>query len=237
VTSVQRPVYAPPLLAVRPALRNVAGTDVMRAIETTLAASADAIPGVEHVAIALADDAGRARTVAASDELASRLDELQLTLGEGPVVDVLNRSSYEMVVTREAQPDRWPEFIPRARALGMRVAVAIRLSWDGRTLGALGIYATRSGVIRPETVALAETFATHASATVMLAAKAENLEQAMLTRQKIGQAIGILMERYHLDADSAFSYLRRMSQNGNVKLRDLAAELVSGGQLPRERGH
>jgi AmiR/NasT family two-component response regulator len=58
----------------------------------------------------------------------------------------------------------------------------------------------------------------------------------MLTRQQIGQAVGILRERYHLDPDSAFNYLRRMSQNGNVKLRDLAADLVNTGHLPDEPG-
>jgi transcriptional regulator with GAF, ATPase, and Fis domain len=225
-----------PTIATPVALRGFGGPDSIRAVETALAASAEALPGVEHVAIALIDDDGRARTMAASDDLARHLAETQLTLSEGPLIDVLSLSTYEMVVVREAPIDRWVEFIPRARSMGMTVAVAIRLTWEGRAIGALCVFASRSGRIRPETVALAETFASHASATVMLAIKAEHLEQAMLTRQRIGQAVGILMERYHLDADSAFSYLRRISQNENVKVRDLAIELVTNGRLPAEPG-
>ena len=234
MTSVLRTTNPSPTITPPAPPHRFGGPDSIRAVETALATSAEAIPGVEHVAIALIDDDGRPRTMAASDDVARHLDEIQLTLSEGPLIDVLSRSTYEMVVTREAPPDRWAEFIPRARSLGMKVAVAIRLTWEGHDIGALCIYATRSGSIQPETVAMAETFATHASATVMLARKAEHLEQAMVTRQRIGQAVGILMERYHLDADSAFNYLRRISQNGNVKMRDLATELAEGRRLPDE---
>ncbi|GAB3050287.1 GAF and ANTAR domain-containing protein [Intrasporangium mesophilum] len=234
MTSVLRTTDPSPTISPPAPPHRFGGPDSIRAVETALATSAEAIPGVEHVAIALVDDDGRPRTMAASDDLARHLGEIQLTLNEGPLIDVLSRSTYEMVAMREAPPDRWVEFIPRARALGMTVAVAIRLTWEGRVIGALCIYASRSAHIRPETVAMAETFASHASATVMLANKAEHLELAMHTRQRIGQAVGILMERYHLDSDSAFSYLRRISQNENVKVRDLADELVTGGRLPEE---
>ncbi|MBC9824155.1 ANTAR domain-containing protein [Terrabacter sp. MAHUQ-38] len=81
-------------------------------------------------------------------------------------------------------------------------------------------------------VELATAFAAHAAATIATARKVEQLELAMVTRQEIGQAVGILMERHGLTAESAFTYLRRLSQNGNVKLRDLAEELRLTGRLP-----
>ena len=232
MTSMLRTPDASSTITAPVALHGFGCPDCKRAVEAALAASSETIPGVEHLAIALVDEDGQPRTMAASDDLARRLDEIQLTLREGPLIDVLSRSTYEMVVTREAPLDRWVEFIPRARTLGMKVAVTTRLTWEGRPIGALAVYATRSASIRPEAVALAATFATHASAIVMLASKAAHLEQAMLTRQRIGQAVGILMERYHLDEVSAFNYLRRISQNENVKIRDLATAVVTSGRLP-----
>ena len=234
MTSVLPTAAASPPVSAPVSSQSVRGADGISAVETALAASAEAIPGVEHVAIALIGHDGRPRVMAASDDLARRLDEIQLILDEGPLIDVLSRSTSEIVVMRDAPPDRWVEFVPRARALKTNVAVAIRLTWDRHVIGALCIYATRSTSIHAETVVLAETFATHAAATVMLARKAEHLELAMVTRQLVGQAVGILMERYHLDADSAFNYRRRISQNQNVKMRDLASELVTTGSLPKD---
>ena len=234
MTSLPRQL-GPRSTVVRPDARNSTyGPDSAPALETVLAAIRDVIPAAEHVAVVLTSHREHGPTVAVSDDIARRLDQLQRTLDEGPVIDVMSPSSPEIVLTREATADRWPEFVPRARALGMTAAVAIRLCWGGRVIGALGIYATRGTGIRPEIVALAETVATHTAATAVLAAKVKDLEQAMLTRQQIGQAVGILMERYDLDPDSAFNYLRRVSQDHNVKIRILADELARKGHLPHE---
>lgn len=234
MTSQPRPLVLRSTVVEPDARTSADGPDGAPALDTVLAAVRDAIPAAEHVAVVLAGDRERGLTVAASDDIARRLDALQRTLDEGPVIEVMSPSSREIVVTDDASPDRWPEFAPRARALGMTAAVAIRLCWGGRVVGALGIYATRATGIRPHTVALAEKVATHTAATAVLADKVRQLEQAMLTRQQIGQAVGILMERYDLDPDSAFSYLRRVSQNHNVKIRLLADELATTGHMADE---
>jgi AmiR/NasT family two-component response regulator len=73
---------------------------------------------------------------------------------------------------------------------------------------------------------MADLFATHAAIALGHAEERENLNQALQSRKVIGQAIGILMERYQLTEDRAFSFLVRASSHGNIKLRDVAAELV-----------
>jgi AmiR/NasT family two-component response regulator len=79
---------------------------------------------------------------------------------------------------------------------------------------------------------MAHVFAQHASVALATAKREEGLRVAIDTRHLIGQAQGILMERFGLTADKAFSVLRRYSQDHNVKLRDLAEELVNTRELP-----
>jgi len=99
-------------------------------------------------------------------------------------------------------------------------------------VGALSLSWEEPGCLAGQVEQVATVVARHAAATLVLARKAEHLELALVTRQEIGQAVGILMERYGLSADAAFAYLRRLSQNGNVKLRDLAEQLRRTGRLP-----
>ena len=60
----------------------------------------------------------------------------------------------------------------------------------------------------------------------------QGLQEALSSRTLIGQAEGILMERFGIDGERAFEVLRRYSQDFNVKLRDVAAQTVSSRRLP-----
>ena len=159
---------------------------------------------------------------------------MQLTVHEGPSVDALRGPEPVVLLTPDelAARARWPELSPRAAALGVTVALAVRMAWNSKTLGVLTLSSEDAKPLPDHTVALATAFAAHAATTVGYARKAEQLQLALETRQEVGQAMGILMERHGLDADSAFAYLRRLSQNGNVKLRDLANALRLTGRLP-----
>ncbi|OMQ15346.1 hypothetical protein A7K94_0210130, partial [Modestobacter sp. VKM Ac-2676] len=113
---------------------------------------------------------------------------------------------------------------------------SVRLGSQARPLGSLNLY----GADAPALVALpaedAESFAALTSVVLASARRAGNLEEAVERRTVIGQAQGILMERYKMTAADAFALLRGLSQQSNTKLFDLAQELAETGQLPRGSG-
>lgn len=189
-----------------------------------------------HASISLLERGAAVRPLAVTGEVARKLEELQWALREGPSVDALHGDEPVVGLHAGCPQDaaRWPELAPRVDALGLCTVLAVRMAWESKTLGVMTLGCDAGQGLPPETVVLASAFAAHAAATVALARKAEQLELAMVTRQEIGQAVGILMERYGLTADAAFAYLRRLSQNGNVKLRDMAAQLRLTGRLPGE---
>jgi GAF domain-containing protein len=200
-----------------------------RSLETTLATivdtAAQSLPGIDHVGITIAHRAGTLKTIAATDALVSELDQLQYDLGEGPCVHAILTDPVTLV-EHAAQEQRWPLFMPRAVAKGLRSQLGMRLYSERQTLGSLNMYSTSEDTIDPDALHMAELFAAHASMALGRARRDEDLTAALLTRKVIGQAIGILMERFGLDEDRAFAYLVRVSSRSNVKLRDVAKEIV-----------
>ena len=179
-----------------------------------------------------------------SDPVALDIDSVQYETGEGPCLDAIAK---ETIVYAEdlAADDRWPSFGPRAVELGMRSLLSCRLAAAG-TLGALNLYAMlpKAYGVTDRTKAL--IFATHAGvalgaaealedATVLLNAeirRVEDLRGALASREVIGQAEGILIERERITADQAFGVLRGASRNLNIKLREVAQFVVDTGRVP-----
>jgi GAF domain-containing protein len=123
---------------------------------------------------------------------------------------------------------RWPRYVPAAVELGLRSQLAVRLYLDDQgTLGGLNLYSTTSDDVDPEAEGTAELFAAHAAIALGNARERENLNQALHSRKVIGQAVGILMERYEMNEDRAFAFLVRASSHANIKLREVAQELVN----------
>jgi GAF domain-containing protein len=183
------------------------------------------LPGMEHVGISIAHHRGKIETKAATDQLVWELDSLQYDLNEGPCLHAIEA---ERVVRVEHahHEQRWPRYIPRAVEFGVRSQLGIRLYVEEETLGGLNMYSTSHDTIDPEVEHLAELFAAHAALALGRARREDTLNTALFTRKMIGQAIGILMERYDLDEERAFQYLTRVSQHSNIKLRDVAHEIV-----------
>jgi len=183
------------------------------------------LPSVDHAGITIAKADGRLETIASTDELVERLDELQYELDEGPCLSAI-RDEGLVVVSHADHDQRWPHFMKEAAALGVRSQMGLRLQVNDRTVGGLNLYATQAEEIDTEVVQMAQLFASHAALALGKARVEENLVQAMTTRQRIGVAVGIVMERYELDEQRAFQFLVRVSQCSNVKLREVADELV-----------
>jgi len=131
-----------------------------------------------------------------------------------------------VVAGRVRHEQRWPRYVPEAVKHGLRSQLAVCLYDDGGTLGGLNLYSTSSSEIAPDAVSAAELFATHAAIALRHAQQAHQLNEALATRKTIGQAIGIVMERYRVDHDRAFQFLVRASSTSNFKLRDVAQEVV-----------
>jgi GAF domain-containing protein len=172
--------------------------------------------------------------------LVADLDQLQTSLGEGPCLDVLAGRDSVYVDDLSDSPT-WPRFGPPAAQAGVRSALAYRLFAGSETLGGLVMYARLPGAFNATDRAQGLIFATHASMALTVAqsqaserGRTSNLQTALLSREIIGQAQGILMERERITADQAFDLLRRSSQHLNLKLRDVAQELVDTGTVPGE---
>jgi GAF domain-containing protein len=121
----------------------------------------------------------------------------------------------------------FPRYGAKAAGWGVGSQVAIQLLHDGEQAG-LNLYAHATEAFDRGTVQLAELFATQAAAVLQYAEQVEQLSEALHTRTDIGTAVGMLMERYDIDRNQAFSFLVRYSQRRNLKLRVLAQEVIHG---------
>lgn len=170
-------------------------------------------------------------TAAATDPVVLHASKLQEELGEGPCLQaVWSRDTF--VVDDVATDERWPVYGPRAAELGMHSILSVRLHTSAETLGALNVYSRAVREFSDDDVAYAQIFGQHASVALAIAKREDGLRRAVDSRTAIGQAQGILMERFALTADQAFAVLRRYSQTYNIKLRSVADRLIETGELP-----
>lgn len=187
--------------------------------------AADTVPGVCEASISITARDGRIETLAPTDPLVSRADHLQYELQQGPC---LHAALEEPVVVVESLADdpRWPDFGPKAAALGFGSQVAFQFRAEPNIRGALNLYGVERHAIDEDSIQLGGMFAGQIALAMGWARQDTTLNEALTTRNTIGQAVGIVMERYQLDSDRAFRFLVRLSQNSNEKLRLVAGRIV-----------
>jgi hypothetical protein len=175
---------------------------------------------------------GRLVTEVASEPTAADADALQHEVGEGPARHVLEHGG-PVAVPDLHHETRWPGWAARSLAeLPVRGAVAVPMPYGRTSPAVLTLYAARPGALGPADVLTANAVGETAAAVLSGARGVDQLTRALANRTVIGQAEGILMERLGLDADQAFGYLRRVSQDENVKLAAVAEEIVRTRRLP-----
>lgn len=195
-------------------------------LQTIAEVARDSLPGFDQVGISTVHKNGKIETRAFTGDLVLRLDEIQYDLGEGPCVDSLH-ADHAVCAPTLRHEQRWPRYVPEAVALGLKSQLGVKLFLDDEgTIGALNFYSTTSEELDSNAVALADLFATHASIALGHARERETLNEALHSRKVIGQAIGMIMERYEMNEDRAFAFLVRASSHANTKLRHIAQELV-----------
>ncbi|MCD2190557.1 GAF and ANTAR domain-containing protein [Actinomycetospora soli] len=183
------------------------------------------VPGADGAGITQTDQAVRSR--APSSWWVAELDAAQAELGEGPCVDAGHREEPSHIeVIDLARETRWSRWTPRARAHGVRSMLSHTMGPPDAPVGALNLYALRADAFDPAGRVIAEVFALQAAIALYGASRAEGLGIALDSRDEIGQAKGILMERHGVDDQRAFRMLVEASQHANLKLRDVAAWLL-----------
>jgi hypothetical protein len=187
---------------------------------------------------------GRAVDALASDLVAAELDEVQFHSGLGPCPDALNSDS-PVYVPQIAAEARWPVFVEAAAELHIVSVLSFglftsRLSqWS--PLGTLSLYSTSEDAFSVEDEEFVAILAAYAAVCVSVANRRDDIERreaalhrSLSSRDVIGQAKGILMERQRLSAGDAFDVLRRVSQRLNQKLTEVARRLTETGELPEQ---
>lgn len=194
-------------------------------------AAVDTVPGAQYASISSVLNRHEVITRAASGEPAVAVDRVQYDTGQGPCLDTLHQQR-TVRLTDLSTERRWPAFTRRVRELGIGSMLAVQLYVHGNELGALNLSSSEVDAFGEDSERIALLFAAHAAVAMAGAEQRRDLRSALDSRDQIGQAKGILMERFKITGDQAFVLLVKVSQAGNRKLRDVADELVHSGDLP-----
>jgi GAF domain-containing protein len=212
------------------------GRELREVLDQVVGIARRALPGSEATSITLIRDE-RTFTAAFDGQLAMDADELQYQRGYGPCLDA-GRAGSLFVITDMRTETRWPDYARHAAELGVRSSLSVPLPFQGATIGALNNYARTPDAFGATDLQLGEEVAAfvaiavgNAEAADRATADVANMRQAMASRSVIEQAKGILMERYKVTAEQAFTLLTHASQRSNIKLREIAEELTATGVL------
>ena len=209
----------------------LAEDDVQHTLQKICDLAVETIDGCDHAGISFLKGR-KVDTPASSDDVPRKVDSIQYEVGEGPCLDAIR--DHEVFETGDlGREDRWPHFASRAqRETGITSMLCFRLFVEGDTLGALNLYSKAANAFGEESRTVGLVFAAHAAVALSSAIHDEQMEEALQSRDLIGQAKGILMAREGITADQAFDMLRRASQRLNVKLRDVAGGIVERSAAP-----
>ena len=196
-----------------------------------------AVPGIEAASITLIRGE-KAYTAAYDGQMALDGDELQYERGYGPCLEA-GLSGQVLLIDDMVTEDRWPDYARHAAAHGIGSSLSVPLPYQTTSIGALNTYSSRPRAFSEDDRVMAEEVASwvalavgNAEAAARTSDELAHLQIAMKSRAVIEQAKGILMERFKVTDDQAFRLLTRASQHSNLKLRDLADQLVRTGALP-----
>jgi GAF domain-containing protein len=185
------------------------------------------IPGAEYAGVTITRNAKHIDTPAATHKWPILLDEIQQRHREGPCLTAAWEEKTVHVVDLEAD-QRFPLYREDAlQRTPIRSVMAFQMFIAGETMGALNVYAEEPHAFGQESRDIGLIFAAHSSVAWNSARRDEQFKRALASRDTIGQAKGMIMERYGVDAVQAFELLRKLSQDSNVPLVQVATELVS----------
>lgn len=211
------------------------GSDANQMYAAICIAATLTVRGCDHASL-LVREAERYVTVGASDRLAQKIDELERRAGDGPCIDAIEEETPQ-IDPDLSTPSLWPELASILVAeTPVRGAMGFRLLVDKRKGAALNLFSDTANTFDSESAGRAAVLAAFASVAINAVSKGEDsasLRRGLLSNREIGKAVGMLMLLHEMTEDQAFDLLRRHSQALNIKLADVAREVIERrGQLP-----
>lgn len=194
-------------------------------LEDVTATAQELIPGADTAGVLLLARGGKFESLATTSDMPHRLDELQMQFNEGPCVQA---AVDDLIVRTDdfRHEQRWPKYSAACVERGVLSGLSFKLYTSSRTAGALNLFAYQPNAFTPEDETIGVILAAHAAAALLASRQSEQLESALSTRDRIGQAKGIIMERYGVDDMRAFDMLKQLSQDSNTKLTDIAQRVI-----------
>jgi len=206
--------------------------DPQQVLDRVVSLAVTMVPGADEATITMVRARRHVYSAAATGDLARWFDSLQNETGDGPCLDAMWKQQTIRVNDLAADP-RWPVLGPRAGARGVGSMLCLQLFVHADTLGALDLLAHEKAAFTDESEHIGLLLASHAAIAVADAQNLEHATIALASRDIIGQAKGILMERFKITSDQAFDVLAKVSQDTNRKLYAVAEDLTRTGRLDR----
>ena len=189
------------------------------------------VAGCDHASLMLARGDGY-ETAAASDEVARHIDSVERELNEGPCVDAIDDEAGQ-IDTDISTHSTWPKLAERVLAeTPVRGMAGYRIVIEGRKVGALNLFSDTPGALETggdEGVVLA-AFASIALGSVANRERADSLRRGLESNREVGKAIGLLMAAHEIGSVEAFELLRRASNDMNMKLTEVAREVIQNAE-------
>ncbi|MFD0775614.1 GAF and ANTAR domain-containing protein [Streptomonospora algeriensis] len=201
-------------------------------LQRIVSMAVESVEGCEEAGLLMIDRRKRlCETPAATSDLVRASDRAQCEYNEGPCLDAA-REEQVFLIGDMAAETRWPRYRPRALELGIGSMLGFDLyTYEGR-FGALDLYSRSPRAFGDRARELGWVFASHAAVAIAGARREATLREGYATRQEIGEAIGIIMERRRVAGEAAFEILRTESMHTNTKLRDVARKITLTGEIP-----
>ncbi|WP_179476197.1 ANTAR domain-containing protein [Mycolicibacterium vinylchloridicum] len=199
--------------------------DVDEVLTDVTAAATAMIPGTDTCGVLLIGKGGKFESLFGTSDLIYELDALQEQCGEGPCIEAaLN----ELIVRTDdfTTERRWPKYSQAVAELGVRSGLSFKLYTSASTAGALNLFGREPHAFDMQSEAIGSVLAAHAASAIIASRHGEQLESALTSRDTIGQAKGVIMERFNVDAMRAFEMLRELSQTTNTRLTDIATRVI-----------
>jgi hypothetical protein len=225
------------VLALRRAARDLVSrhsiSDLEQVLTQIVATAVDTVPGVDAGGISMTEN-GHVTSRSPTNDDIRKLDDIQAQLHEGPCISAIESPSDDGVVmaqdlTRPPDADRWPHFAPQAVAHGYQSILSTQLSPDGGTRAVLNLYSRTANTFDESARITAGLFGLQAAPAALRRQPRPVPRPGTGNRDLIGQAKGILMERFHVTGEQAFRMLASSSQHTNIKLVDVARWLTQTG--------
>ena len=191
------------------------------------------VPGTQHATVSVIRDADEIETLVSTSSVGAAADGVQGDVQDGPAFQVGELHGTLRIIDVRHET-RWPKYAVRLQELGLRSVLACELPLTGEPGGVLTLYSARRHAFGDAAELVVPVFAARASIALTHADRVLNLRRAIGTRQVIGEAVGILMERHRISADEAFERLVSASQTSHVKLRELAMRVTETGEEPED---